>query len=215
MRLLFSALLLLPAALIQAYDNNLMLCLVNQERARYGLSALGPNAALDNSAQEHSDDQAYMRSMTHDGSDGSSPSDRIEAAGYDWRGVAENVAYGYGDEEECMQEWMQSPGHRENILGDYTHFGSAVGYSGSTPYYTQDFGNDGGYYNYEVCPSSYSYGDGGNSYGKANNYSNDDYSNDYSDDDTVWYNVDASDDDDNTVWYDADSDDGSWEWFWV
>jgi len=161
---LFTAVILLSAALIKAYDPVKMLCLVNSERSRSGLSPLGLSNQLQNSAQEHSEDQAQMRSMTHDGSDGSSPGERVERAGYKWNAVAENVAYGYGDEEECMKEWMNSPGHRENILGpDYTHFGSAVGYSGSTPYYTQDFGGDGQRHNFPECPSGGSYGDDGGS----------------------------------------------------
>jgi hypothetical protein len=181
----FTAAILLSAALINAYDPVKMLCLVNQQRSRSGLSPLGMSTQLENAAKEHSDDQAGMRSMTHDGSDGSSPGDRVERSGYDWRSVAENVAYGYGDEEECMQEWMNSPGHRENILGqDYTHFGSAVGYAGSTPYYTQDFGGDGKNHNFPECPSGGSYGeDSDYNGGGSDNYNGggaDDYNGDRS-----------------------------------
>jgi hypothetical protein len=174
---LFATVVLLSAALINAYDPVKMLCLVNQQRASNGLNPLGLSQQLENAAQQHSDDQARMRSMTHDGSDGSSPGDRVERAGYNWRSVAENVAYGYGDEEECMKEWMNSPGHRENILGrDYTHFGSAVGYAGSTPYYTQDFGGDGQSHNFPECPSGGSYGDSGGANDYADSGSNSDYS---------------------------------------
>jgi hypothetical protein len=177
---LFTAVVLLSAALINAYDPVKMLCLVNEQRARSGLQPLGMSNQLENAAQQHSDDQARMRSMTHNGSDGSSPGDRVERAGYNWRSVAENVAYGYGDEEECMKEWMNSPGHRENILGrDYTHFGSAVGYAGSTPYYTQDFGGDGQKHNFPECPSGGSYGDSGGDSG-ADNYGDSAPSSDYS-----------------------------------
>jgi hypothetical protein len=172
---------LLSAGLINAYDPVKMLCLVNKERTRGGLKPLGMSKQLENSAQKHSDDQARMRSMTHDGSDGSSPGDRVERAGYNWRSVAENVAYGYGDEEECMKEWMNSPGHRENIMGNsYSHFGSAVAYAGSTPYYTQDFGGDGKSYNFPECPSGGDYGDTGSSggdggYGDGGSAPSDDY----------------------------------------
>jgi len=123
---------------------------------------------LTEAAQQHSQDQASMNSMSHDGSDGSQPGQRVQQAGYQWQAVAENVAYGYGDEEQCMQEWMNSPGHRENILGPYTHFGSAVAYSGSTPYYTQDFGADGDGGNFPVCPDG-SESDGGNMGGHGGN----------------------------------------------
>lgn len=165
--------------LIEAYDPVKMLCLVNQQRQRAGRKPLGMSKALENAAQKHSDDQARMRSMTHTGSDGSSPGDRVSRAGYNWNGVAENVAYGYSDEEECMRQWMNSPGHRENILGDYTHFGSAVSKSGGTPYYTQDFGKQSGSYgNFPVCPSGAAY-DTTTDSAPSNDYSsggNNDYS---------------------------------------
>jgi hypothetical protein len=142
------------ATTVLAYDSLKMLCLVNKERQKAGLKSLGIDSRLERSAQAHSDDQAHMGSMTHDGSDGSSPGSRVSAAGYNWKAVAENVAYGYGDEESCMMQWMNSPGHRENILGPYTHFGSAAAYAGSTPYYTQDFGSNGQGGSFPLCPSS-------------------------------------------------------------
>jgi len=152
--------------LVSAYDNTKMLCLVNQERVAAGLEPLGLDSRLTASSQQHCDDQASMNSMTHDGSDGSQPGDRVQSSGYSWQTVAENVAYGYGDEEECMKQWMESPGHRENILGPYTQFGSAVAYSGSTPYYTQDFASgDGGSGSFPVCPNGADGGD--NSAGAA------------------------------------------------
>jgi hypothetical protein len=176
---LFSVVTLLAAGLINAYDPVKMLCLVNKERTRSGLKPLGMSQQLQNAAQKHSNDQARMRSMTHSGSDGSSPGDRVERAGYNWRSVAENVAYGYGDEEECMRQWMNSSGHRKNILGrDYTHFGSAVGYAGSTPYYTQDFGGDGKSHNFPECPSGGSYGDSGGNDNSGSDYSGDQGGND-------------------------------------
>jgi len=144
--------LVLPI-LASAYSNTKMLCLVNKQRVKYGLSTLGLSADLTNSAQQHSNDQARMKKMSHDGSNGSDPGTRIQQYGYEWHACAENVAYGYpGAESKVMKAWMKSPGHRANILGPYTHFGSAVAYTGKTPYYTQDFGdnNDGG--NFPECP---------------------------------------------------------------
>ncbi|KAI9592171.1 hypothetical protein BDF19DRAFT_425661 [Syncephalis fuscata] len=119
-----------------------MLCLVNRERAQRGLRSLGLNHKLDNAAYRHK------------GSNGSSPSERASDVGYDWSRVAENVAYGYDNEGQCMRHWMRSSGHRRNILGDYVHFGSAVAYSrNGTPYYTQEFGHDGQKQrSYPLCP---------------------------------------------------------------
>jgi len=139
---LFLFALLIPVS--QAYSNEGMLCLVNNERTQRGLPAMGLDPLLTKAAQQHSDDQARMNSMSHTGSDGSQPSQRLTNIGFNWSRMAENVAYGYADSTTCMQAWMNSEGHRENILGPCQMFGSGVGYSGSTPYYTQDFGTDGG-----------------------------------------------------------------------
>jgi uncharacterized protein YkwD len=122
----------------------LLLCLVNKERSAQGLSPLGLDPRLVQSSQVHSNDQARRRTMTHDGEDGSTPGRRVTKQGLNWRAVGENVAYGYRDMYVTMKEWMDSPGHRANILnGRYTMFGGAVAYNGKTPYYTQDFAFDG------------------------------------------------------------------------
>jgi hypothetical protein len=121
-----------------------MLCLVNKERTRRGLKPLGIDPKLTKCAQQHSDDQARRRKMSHNGSNGSSPSQRVKKSGYNYRSTGENVAYGQKSMEAVMKDWMNSPGHRRNILDPkFTSFGSGVAYSGSTPYYTQDFGSDG------------------------------------------------------------------------
>jgi len=117
--------------------------MVNDERAKGGLPPLGLDTQLNNSAQLHSEDQASRNTMDHTGSNGSSPGDRISAAGFSWNQVAENVAYGYKDMITCMNEWMNSPGHRENIMSPaYEMFGAGVADSGGTKYWTQDFGTD-------------------------------------------------------------------------
>jgi hypothetical protein len=91
--------------------------------------------------------------MSHQLPGEASPSERIVAAGYVLRGMAENVAYGCRDEEDCMRLWMASSGHRDNILGNYEHFGTAIAYDGSKPYYTQVFGRNGQGGDYPVCPT--------------------------------------------------------------
>ncbi|GMF23257.1 unnamed protein product [Phytophthora lilii] len=120
-----------------------MLERVNLERAAQGLPALCSNSKLQAAAQRHSDDQAANDFMDHTGSDGSSMSERVTAAGYDWRGVAENVAAGQTDVTEVMDAWMNLEGHRHNILGDYTMLGVAYAYTPDGLYrhfWTQDFG---------------------------------------------------------------------------
>ncbi|EGZ25303.1 hypothetical protein PHYSODRAFT_362688, partial [Phytophthora sojae] len=121
----------------------LMLERVNLERAVQGLPALCANSKLQAAAQRHSDDQAANDFMDHVGSDGSTMSQRVSDAGYDWRGVAENVAAGQADVTEVMDAWMNSEGHRHNILGDYTMLGVAYAYTPDGLYrhfWTQDFG---------------------------------------------------------------------------
>ncbi|MFS4093020.1 CAP domain-containing protein [Streptomyces sp. AF1A] len=113
--------------------------LVNSERAKAGCSALTLNSALTKAAQAHSADMAAHQNMSHTGSDGSSPGDRITAAGYAWSSYGENVAYGYATPEDVMAGWMASPGHRANILNcSFKEIG--VGYAPQGNYWTQDFG---------------------------------------------------------------------------
>ncbi|MFF3634492.1 CAP domain-containing protein [Streptomyces sp. NPDC002250] len=113
--------------------------LVNAERGKVGCSPLNLNATLTKAAQEHSQDMAAHQNMSHTGSDGSSPGDRITGAGYSWSSYGENVAYGYSTPEEVMAGWMSSPGHRANILNcAFKEIGVGLAQPGS--YWTQDFG---------------------------------------------------------------------------
>ncbi|AIS02218.1 CAP domain-containing protein [Streptomyces glaucescens] len=113
--------------------------LVNAERGRAGCSPVKPNATLTKAAQAHSADMAAHRNMSHTGSDGSSPGDRITRAGYDWRTYGENVAYGYSTPEQVMAGWMSSPGHKANILNcAFQEIGVGLAQPGN--YWTQDFG---------------------------------------------------------------------------
>lgn len=113
--------------------------LVNAERAKAGCSPVKVNATLTEAAQKHSEDMAASGTMSHTGSDGSSPGDRITRAGYSWSTYGENVAYGYSTPEQVMQGWMTSPGHKANILNcSFEEIGVGLAQPGS--YWTQDFG---------------------------------------------------------------------------
>jgi uncharacterized protein YkwD len=113
--------------------------LVNAERAKAGCRPLTVNAELMKAAQAHSADMAAHQNMSHTGSDGSSPGDRITRAGYVWSAYGENVAYGYATADQVMTGWMNSPGHRANILNcSYQEIGVGLAQPGS--YWTQDFG---------------------------------------------------------------------------
>ncbi|MFH0180674.1 CAP domain-containing protein [Streptomyces cacaoi] len=112
--------------------------LVNAERSKVGCSPLRLNAVLTKAAQAHSKDMAAHQNMSHTGSDGSSPGDRITRAGYDWSTYGENVAYGYATPEQVMAGWMSSPGHKANILNcAFKEIGVGLAQPGS--YWTQDF----------------------------------------------------------------------------
>jgi uncharacterized protein YkwD len=118
-----------------------VVALVNQQRAAGGCGPVAVNAKLTQAAQLHSEDQAAHNTMSHTGSDGSSPWDRTKRAGYP-NAIGENVAAGYRDAEAVMTGWMNSPGHRANIMNCSA---KAIGVgvaksSGGTIYWTQDFG---------------------------------------------------------------------------
>lgn len=125
--------------------------LVNQERSRKGLAPLKLNPQLTQSAQMHSQDMANHNFMGHNGSDGSSPFERMRHAGYQFLAASENVAAGYATPEAVMDGWMnEAPdasghrGHRENILSpNYHEIGIGYAFQQATQYrhyWTQDFG---------------------------------------------------------------------------
>jgi uncharacterized protein YkwD len=113
--------------------------LVNAERSAVGCSPVKLNAVLTKAAQAHSADMAAHQNMSHTGSDGSSPGERITRAGYGWSTYGENVAYGYATPEQVMAGWMSSPGHKANILNcAFKEIGVGLAQPGN--YWTQDFG---------------------------------------------------------------------------
>merc|ERR1712226_658322 len=103
-----------------------MLTRVNKERADTGAPALCYNDKLIAAALTHSQDMADNNFFSHTGSDGSSAGDRATRAGYAWNGIAENIATGQTTVEQVMDAWMNSSGHKANILNPaYEHFGVA------------------------------------------------------------------------------------------
>ncbi|MEG3626316.1 CAP domain-containing protein [Streptomyces poriticola] len=113
--------------------------LVNSERSKAGCSPVTADAELTKAAQDHSKDMADHGNMSHTGSDGSDPGTRITRAGYSWSTYGENVAYGYETPEKVMAGWMNSPGHRENILNcEFKEIGVGLAQPGN--YWTQVFG---------------------------------------------------------------------------
>lgn len=114
--------------------------LTNAERAKVGCAPLKHDAKLHAAAYAHSADMSAKNYFSHTSKDGRSFADRIKAAGYSYHAIAENIAKGYQTAEAVVQGWMNSPGHRTNMLNcSYTDIG--VGYvKAGGPYWTQDFG---------------------------------------------------------------------------
>jgi uncharacterized protein YkwD len=84
------------------------------------------NDKLAAAAMKHSKDMAGNVFLDHTGSDGSSPDDRIKAAGYSSMVWGENIAMGYVSAESVVDGWMVSPGHCANIMNsEYTEIGAA------------------------------------------------------------------------------------------
>jgi uncharacterized protein YkwD len=117
-----------------------MLDQVNAERSGHGLAPMRLDDRLVLAAQRHADDQARRGQMTHTGGDGSTLAERVDRVGYDWRSLAENVAYGYGDVASALAGWMASAGHRRNILSANVDLGVGLAYGADgRPYWTQVF----------------------------------------------------------------------------
>lgn len=93
-----------------------VVALSNRERSGRGLAALAPEPRLGAAAQAHNDDMVARGFFAHEAPDGSSVADRVRLAGYPYSLVAENIAAGQRTPEEVVQGWMDSPGHRANLL---------------------------------------------------------------------------------------------------
>lgn len=112
--------------------------LVNAERAAYGLPALELNVQLCDGARMKSQDMASNGYFSHESPTYGSPFDMMRSLGISYRTAGENIAMGYSTAEAVVNGWMNSEGHRANILStNYTQIG--VGYVASGNYWTQWF----------------------------------------------------------------------------
>lgn len=85
-------------------------------RASAGLNPLQRNPRLDAAARAHAQWIARTGRYGHAGQGGSSHADRARAAGYCYRALAENIAWGIPSSDQVVEGWMRSPGHRRNIM---------------------------------------------------------------------------------------------------
>ncbi|MFD5815021.1 CAP domain-containing protein [Streptomyces sp. NPDC127038] len=117
-----------------------VLKLVNDERAKVGCSPVAANSALTDLAQAFSEDMAARDFFDHTDPSGLTPWDRAAKAGITDLG-GENIARGQADAAAVMDAWMNSPGHKANILNcDFKTLGVGVHFGEGGPWWTQDFG---------------------------------------------------------------------------
>lgn len=113
--------------------------LVNQEREKQGLKPLTLNKKLSDVARTKSKDMMDKGYFDHNSPTYGSPFDMMKQFGIEYTTAGENIAKGQQSPEDVMNAWMNSDGHRKNILNpDFTEIG--VGYvKGDTTYWTQQF----------------------------------------------------------------------------
>lgn len=116
----------------------------NQERGRVGLAPLAVNTRLTDAARHHARNMAAFENMSHtvSGADLPDPASRLRYYGYSYRLWGENIAWNYPTAQSVVSAWINSPGHRANMLNpEFTEIGVGVAYSSrGEPYYAQNFG---------------------------------------------------------------------------
>ncbi|MFJ8824507.1 CAP domain-containing protein [Streptomyces sp. NPDC102467] len=129
-----------PAASTESSAAAQVLTLVNQERAKAGCSPVTADSGLAALATAFSEDMAARNFFDHTDPDGATPWDRAKKAGITDLG-GENIARGQANAQSVMDAWMNSPGHKANILNcDYKTLGVGVHFGSGGPWWTQDFG---------------------------------------------------------------------------
>ncbi|MEU0481415.1 CAP domain-containing protein [Streptosporangium sp. NPDC006013] len=115
--------------------------LTNAERQKGGCAPLVSDPQLRSAAQGHSDDMAAKNYFSHTSLDGRDMTARIKASGFSpMRAWAENIARGQRTPAEVVKGWMDSSGHRANIMNcAYTHLGVGVATGSQGIYWTQNF----------------------------------------------------------------------------
>ncbi|WP_100333754.1 MULTISPECIES: SafA/ExsA family spore coat assembly protein [Bacillus] len=115
--------------------------LTNAERAKHGLPALKEDWELSRVARYKSQDMRDSNYFAHNSPNYGSPFTMMRNFGINYRTAAENIAAGQRSAQEVVQQWMNSPGHRANILkNDVTHIGVGYVEGGSyRTYWTQMF----------------------------------------------------------------------------
>ncbi len=115
--------------------------LTNEEREKQGLQPLEPYSELSDVARDKSEDMRDAGYFSHNSPNYGSPFDMMDTYGIEYQGAGENIAAGQQSPEQVVEGWMNSEGHRENILnGSFTHIGVGHAEGGSYGnYWTQMF----------------------------------------------------------------------------
>ncbi|GER71707.1 hypothetical protein BpJC7_30100 [Weizmannia acidilactici] len=122
---------------LNAYEKQVV-DLVNQERAKNGLPALQVDTALSKMARVKSNDMMTNKYFDHTSPTYGTPFEMMKQFGITYKYAGENIAMGQQTPQDVMNAWMNSEGHRANILNkNYTHIG--VGYVENGHYWTQEF----------------------------------------------------------------------------
>ncbi|WP_059172554.1 CAP domain-containing protein [Bacillus sp. FJAT-27445] len=125
------------AGTLSAYEQQVV-SLTNQERAKAGLSALKADSNLGKMAREKSRDMSANGYFDHNSPTYGSPFDMMKKFGISYSYAGENIAMGQRSPQEVVTAWMNSEGHRKNILNkNFTHIG--VGHIAQGNYWTQEF----------------------------------------------------------------------------
>jgi len=129
-----------PLYLEACYERR-VLELTNERRATEGLEPLLWHDELADVARVHSRDMYSVNILSHESTDGRTFDLRISDAGISWTRIAENVARGQRTPEQVVDEWMNSPLHRDNIMDEHlTHLGVGL----YNNFWTQKFLADSG-----------------------------------------------------------------------
>lgn len=128
------------------------LALINAHRAEAGCPPLEPHPQLVDAARGHANAMATQDFFSHTSKNGTKFGNRVRASGFKGRKLAENIAAGQSSAAEVVAMWMNSAGHRKNILTcSHTHTGIGMAYQADDQviagqshamryYWVQDFG---------------------------------------------------------------------------
>lgn len=115
-----------------------VVALVNVERQKAGLKLLTENWEVSRTARIKSQEMSKTKILSHNSNTYGNPFQMLTSFGITYKSAGENIAYGQKNPQQVMNSWMNSSGHKANILNaNYTHIG--VGYEPNGNYWTQQF----------------------------------------------------------------------------